>query len=85
MSCAKLCVADPNIRYASTIFDDTTSSKIILTSLKFLRSLVSSVKDTVLNPPFSDCIFSTRNLVGCLWRLFLKNFRETCFYQPLQK
>ena len=52
MSCAKLCVADPNIRYASTIFDDTRSSKMILTSQQCLNSFSSSVQHTVLNPPF---------------------------------
>ena len=52
MSCAKLCVADPNIRYASTIFDGTRSSKMILTSQQCLHSFSSSVQHTVLNPPF---------------------------------
>ena len=53
MSCAKLCVADPNIRYASTIFDGTRSSKMILTSQQFLHTSFSSgVQHTVLNPPF---------------------------------
>ena len=52
MSCAKLCVADPNIRYASTIFDGTRSSKMILTSQQCLNSFSRSVQHTVLNPPF---------------------------------